>query len=97
MLQENKKGILKAMIFLLGILETHSISYKHRTLKGINCSEICLPCQLYTQGQKSHKNRCCFKTKLRSPKLLGDWNAQFQLKFQPETASRAPLSPHLYK
>lgn len=33
MLQENKKGILKAKISLLGILEMHSISYKHSTFK----------------------------------------------------------------
>lgn len=47
MLQENKKGTLKAKISLLGILEMHSISYKHSTLKGINSSEICLPRQFY--------------------------------------------------
>lgn len=95
MLQEKKKGTLKAKIYLLGIPEMHSISYKRSTLKGINCLEIYLPCQLYVQGQKSQKSRCYFKAQLRSPKLLRDWDAQFQLKFQPETASRAPLSQHL--
>lgn len=96
MFQENKKGILTARISLLGILEMHSISYRHSTSKGTTCSDLSAS-PIVRTGLQVPEKQVLLQNTAEVSKAFGVLGCSISIKILTCAGSRAPLSQHWYK